>query len=76
MKRRWSRWAKWWIGLLAAFVVSDLIASTSKHKRPRSASEYLGHLFPRGWRRVVLVALLAALLLHIAVQPQVGSVGP
>lgn len=74
MMRRWSKWARWWIGLLVALVVSDAIASKRPHAKPRSASEYLGHLFPRGWKRAVLIALMAALLIHVAAQPQIGSV--
>lgn len=65
-----SRWAKWWLIWLAAFVIADVIASWPKHHKPRSASEYLGHLFPRGWKRAVLVAILTVALIHIATQPE------
>ena len=69
MIARISRWAKWWLGVLVAIVVADLIASKPPHRKPRSASEYLGHLFPRGWKRAVLIALMALAFWHIATQP-------
>lgn len=70
MKR--SKWAKWWIVLLVAFIVTDIIASKPPHAKPRSASEYLGHLFPRGWKRALLIGIMAVLFIHIATQPQRG----
>lgn len=67
--KRPSKWAIWWLAIAVVVIVSDLIASKPPHHKPRSASEYLGHLFPRGWKRAVLICLMALAFWHIATQP-------
>lgn len=68
--KRPSRWAWFWIGIGLAILIGDIIASKPPHKKPRSLSEYLGHLFPRGWKRAVLIAIMALAFWHIATQPE------
>lgn len=63
-----------WIGLFVEFLILELTGQLSSDPKPRTASEHLWRLFPRGWKRVLLVLGLTALLIHIAIGPDVKPV--
>jgi hypothetical protein len=73
-----SRWGWFWIALTLTFILADILASWGPHKKPRSASEHFWHLFPRGWKRALGIALLSLLFWHLASGPDVRpfDVGP
>ncbi len=66
MTRQGWRWL--WVAWMAAFVVLDIVAGSN------SLSRTLGRIFPKPWRRALLVGLLGLLALHFWTQPDLGPV--
>lgn len=74
--RRPSKWTVLWLLWLGLFVVIEVTAARSAHLKPRTLTEHLARWFPKRWRRVLLVGLMAALTWHfwdaLARGPELG----
>ena len=69
-----SRPSKWTVmvwALLVAILGIEIAATLSHDPKPKTISEHLWGWFPRGWRRVLLVGLMALLTWHFWSGPDV-----